>query len=541
MKTITIGTKLLASAAVMLVLMLLLSYSGLSALKNFKSEFDNTTDSTVRKIQLADAIAAADFDMIAAQRGEVLAVLTKDSAELDKNEAIYQQEAASIQSALSEIKPLLVKAEGKEKFASIEQKLSESQPIHVELLRLCKAGNVAEANRIRKEGLAPIYSKINADARRLVAINNEILSADKAELAQTYSHSRWIAFVLLALSLVAGAAVVFVVRYVNSSLRQAVSELSEGADQVASAASQVSASSQSLAQGASEQAASLEQTSAASEEINSMARKNTENSHAAAELVTRSQQKFSEANQSLEQMVESMGEIKNSSDKISKIIKTIDEIAFQTNILALNAAVEAARAGEAGMGFAVVADEVRNLAQRAGQAAKDTAGLIEESISKSHDGKAKVDQVAVAIRGITEEAGQVRVLVDEVNIGSQEQAKGIEQVAKAVSQMEQVTQKSAASAEEGASAGEQLTAQSETLKEIVGRLAAMVGEIGARELTANWRRLASKPKAEPVFDLGALRTAVSHRPKAPAAQPVVLAGAKSAKNDLPLDDEFKAF
>ena len=191
--------------------------------------------------------------------------------------------------------------------------------------------------------------------------------------------------------------------------------------------------------------------------------------------MTQSQQKFVQTNQSLDESVVAMGEINTQSDKISKIIKVIDEIAFQTNILALNAAVEAARAGEAGMGFAVVADEVRNLAQRCAQAAKDTAALIEESIAKSNDGKVKVDQVAAAIRTITEESAKVKTLVDEVNLGSQEQARGIEQIAKAITQMEQVTQKTAANAERSASAAEELNAQSETLKDIVARLTAMVG------------------------------------------------------------------
>jgi methyl-accepting chemotaxis protein/methyl-accepting chemotaxis protein-1 (serine sensor receptor) len=170
-----------------------------------------------------------------------------------------------------------------------------------------------------------------------------------------------------------------------------------------------------------------------------------------------------------------MNEINASSEKISKIIKVIDEIAFQTNILALNAAVEAARAGEAGMGFAVVADEVRNLAQRSAQAAKDTAALIEESIGKTRDGKSKLDGVAAAVLSVTESAGKVKLLVEEVKLGSEEQASGIAQVAKAVVQMQSVTQQTAASAEESASASHQMNSQSGALREAVGELNAMVG------------------------------------------------------------------
>ncbi|MEP7366645.1 MAG: methyl-accepting chemotaxis protein, partial [Acidobacteriota bacterium] len=179
-----------------------------------------------------------------------------------------------------------------------------------------------------------------------------------------------------------------------------------------------------------------------------------------------------------------MSEINAQSGKISKIIKVIEEIAFQTNILALNAAVEAARAGEAGMGFAVVADEVRNLAQRSSQAAKDTSALIEESILKSHEGKVKVDLVTSAIRRITDDVERMNTLVAEVGKGSGEQSRGVEQVAHALTEMEQITQRTAADAEESAAAAEELNAQATAMRSIVAQLRAMVEDGAERNALA---------------------------------------------------------
>ena len=223
-------------------------------------------------------------------------------------------------------------------------------------------------------------------------------------------------------------------------------------------------------------------------------------------------------------MVSSMEAIQESSSKVARIIKTIDEIAFQTNILALNAAVEAARAGEAGMGFAVVADEVRSLAQRSAQAAKDTSALIEESITRSQEGAGKVTEVASSIGAITESVTRVKGIVIEVREASQQQTQGIDQVAQAVAQMEKVTQSSAATGEESAAAAEELNAQAETSMAVVRSLASLVGETGSQGPAARGARQATAPSR--AGKLIAMRSA-SPAPTSP--KPAV-----SAEDVLPL-------
>ena len=303
-----------------------------------------------------------------------------------------------------------------------------------------------------------------------------LLRVDEEQALASISAVRWqVVYVLLGSAVALGGVAWFFGTAMSRPLLAGIAMLRRGTVEVTSAAGHVSNSSQSLSAGATEQAASLEETSASMEEMAAMTRKNAASTTEAATLVTSVTTHVSESNAALRQMIASMAAIKDSSSRVAKIIKTIDEIAFQTNILALNAAVEAARAGEAGMGFAVVADEVRNLAQRSAQAARDTTGLIEESIARSTEGVANVEAVARAISSITGSVASVQRIVDEVREASQQQTQGIDQVAQAIAQMERVTQTTAATAEENAAASEELNAQADTSMAVVERLETLVG------------------------------------------------------------------
>jgi methyl-accepting chemotaxis protein len=261
-----------------------------------------------------------------------------------------------------------------------------------------------------------------------------------------------------------------ITRNITAMLGSVMDGIGRQAAGVAGAASRISSSGELLAQDASRQATSLEQVSASSEEINAMAHRSTAHSASIAKLVTGTGQKFNETNRSLAGMIVAMGQIDDSSTKIFKIIKLIDEIAFQTNILALNAAVEAARAGDAGMGFAVVANEVRNLAQRCAGAARETSALIEDSISKSKEGRARVEGVAGAIRAVTAEVLRIKTLVEELNQGGQEQAHGIDQITEAIRNMDKVAKNTALSAQQSLIDASELSGQSHALKGHVDQL-----------------------------------------------------------------------
>lgn len=266
-------------------------------------------------------------------------------------------------------------------------------------------------------------------------------------------------------------------RSISDSLNKLIDELNEifldinnAADQVAAGSSQVSDGGQELSQGSTEQASSIEELTASIEEIAAQTKQNAVNANQANELATKAKDNAVQGNEQMKQMQRSMDDINESSSNTFKIIKVIDDIAFQTNILALNAAVEAARAGQHGKGFAVVAEEVRNLAGKSANAAKETAALIEGTIKKVDAGTKIANNTADALKSIVEEVNKAATLVGEIAVASNEQATGVAQINKGIEQVSQVIQTNSATAEESAAASEELSSQAELLKEMIGKL-----------------------------------------------------------------------
>ncbi len=281
---------------------------------------------------------------------------------------------------------------------------------------------------------------------------------------------------VLGTALLVGLLIAWAVRReINRPIQRIVTQLGDGADSVSTAAAELSDASRSLAEHSATQAASLEETTASLEEMSSMTKQNADHARQADRLMQEANRVVETAKASMARLDRAMTDISRSSEETSRIIKTIDEIAFQTNMLALNAAVEAARAGQAGAGFAVVADEVRALAMRSAEAARNTTGLIEGTVATIHQGVGVVKIAGSEFTEVADRTLKVGELLREIAIASDEQAQGIEQINRAVVDMDKTVQQNAAGAEQSASASDEMNHQADRVKDIVQDLVAMVG------------------------------------------------------------------
>lgn len=525
MKT-SFGTKVLGNqAAVSLFVILAVGFAFYVA-NSLNGLVGSMVSRDMKKTELIGEIQSDVEAAVAAQRGMMFSALTGNESGIGSEQREAANRLSLIDQHLREITPLAQTDRGRQFMSDLADTRREWASQFERQRQMLAEKRYDEATKMQTEVFTAITGRMTSASSQLLKVQAQLTEASRQEADAVSSRAKGFSIALLLAALVVAAAALYTVSHGNKSLRQFAAEIADGAGQVASAAQQVTAASQALAQGSSEQAATLEETSASAEEINSMTQKNAENARSAAGETEAADQLLKETTQRLNQMIGSMNEINASSEKISRIIRVIDEIAFQTNILALNAAVEAARAGEAGMGFAVVADEVRNLAQRCAQAAKDTSALIEESIVRSQDGKVRLDEVAGCVRKVVENAARIRTLSGEVHVGSQEQARGIEQIAKAVAQMQRVTQSTAASAEESASAGEEMSAQAFGLNEAAKRLNELI--TGSETIGSRTPLASSTPSGRP--------SRLSAQRQRHPAQPV-----QTAKQMIPLDEDFRSF
>ena len=401
---------------------------------------------------------------------------TADMAEILKTmhatgdrQSQLMEEAANL-STSEEVKALAAKA---------EEARGRYKAVRTHVLELSTKTQNVEAYALARSQMDPLGEEYEQAMRATVDQIKATAQAASERATQMGRLGLQISLICFAVSTTIGLVGGFLlVRNLNRSLRRVAGSLGDSGTQVSAAASQVLSASGTLAEGTSNQAASIEETSASLEEIASMTRRNAESANTAKNLSGQARSDADAGATDMQQMDSAMAEIKTSSDEVAKIIRTIDEIAFQTNILALNAAVEAARAGEAGAGFAVVADEVRNLAQRSAQAAREIADKIEVAVSRTTRGVEISHRVLQNLSGITVKIREVDQLMAEVATASREQSQGVSQVNTAVTAMDKVVQSNAASAEESAAAATELSAQADSLRNLVDDLLQLVGTDG---------------------------------------------------------------
>jgi methyl-accepting chemotaxis protein/methyl-accepting chemotaxis protein-1 (serine sensor receptor) len=469
-----VSAKLLIGFGMMFAVALFLSGAWFWQSRGLTQELEKAVNVMARKQQLAGQIGTAAAEMLTAENGIVLGSILQRGEAVVQSQQKFREQSHRMEQALADFRPLCDTAT-LSRVNALMALLASAASAHQEMMQYLEKQQFDVVQKTFDESVQPRLREISSQADNLVRQENDRLAGAADAAHERSVHTHWMIAGFMMLALAAAATVLGIVQQINSGLRDLAGEISTGAAQVATAAAQVYRASRSLAQCASQEETALEQTSSSMEEMSSVTHKNKDNSSATAGLMQESEKVVDAAERTVRELSASMHEISASGEKITQVVKVIDDIAFQTRILSLNAAVEAARAGASGAGFAVVADEVGRLAQQCADAARNTGEMIEDMVARVRDGGGKLGRAAETIQAVVQQTAKMKVLVDEVNVGSLEQSKGIDGVSKAVAQMQQIAQKTAADAQETASAGQELDSDAEALNKIVNKMHALVG------------------------------------------------------------------
>jgi methyl-accepting chemotaxis protein len=459
---LSLRTRLVCAFAVVAGLSVML---GVFALVQLTRVNDTTARVTRRALPSVSALsqislACARFRMStlqyvaagAADRDPILTAMDAALEKIEQSQKVYE--------------PLIGSADERKTYAQFMAAWSDYMIAHAMALQLAAEGKEEDARHAMAGDAERQFDVAAAQLGALIEQNGRTATDAQERSEALYASSRlWVGVMVLGVIALGGALSGMVLAGVNRVLRRVALAIGSGAELLVSAASEGSTSSDDLSRSSTQQAAALQQTSAAMEEISATTQTNSKHAHDAAALMDQADRMIRSSNAALDAMLTSMAQIEDSSTRVTQIIGTIDDIAFQTNILALNAAIEAARAGDAGAGFAVVAEEVRRLAQRSAEAAHGTATLVEESHSRAQAGSVSLREVAAAVTGFTQQVAGVQTLVERIKTTSEQQAQGLVDVTRAVHDMAGVTQQTAAIAELSTRASHRLSDQAEAARQ----------------------------------------------------------------------------